>query len=261
MKQKDKLAINFLQGFMAIFIGILFSSNVHAYNFTQDYLRGYYWAKFPIQMTPYASNETDAQNLRAFVGSAVSSWESVVGKKIWSISNVERSTNYQGNFIRWSDNFGEETGYDPSSTLAITIRYNKGTYFERVVIILNGSNPYLRQNFSSYLQKTLLHEFGHTIGIDHSDDMSAIMYRSLSNIYSLNYDDIQAANEAIDSMVNKQATGYVSPYSTSEEKVAACGSVVDISGKGPGGGNGSFIISLLLGVVMALSAKAKKLFN
>ncbi len=261
MKQKDTLAINFLQGVMAIFIGIFFSTKAYAYNFTQDYLRGYYWAKFPIQMTPYASNDSDAQNLRTFINSAVSSWENVVGKNIWEISNVERSTNYQGNFIRWSEDFGGETGYDPSSTLAITIRYNKGTYFERVVIILNGSNPYLRQNYASYLQKTLLHEFGHTIGIDHSDDMSAIMYRSLSNIYSLNYDDVQAANEAVDSMVNKQATGYVSPYSTSEEKVAACGSVVDISGKGPGGGNGSFVFSLLLGVVLALSAKARKLFN
>lgn len=261
MKQKNKLAINFLQGFMAIFIGILFSAKAHAYNFTADYLKGFYWASFPIKMTPYASNDTDAQNLRIYINSAVSSWENTVGKDIWEISSVERSTNYQGNFIRWSDNFGEETGYDPSSTLAITIRYNRGTYYERVVIILNGSNPYLRQNYSAYLQKTLLHEFGHTIGIDHSDDMFAIMYRSLSSVYSLNYDDSQAANEAINSMVNKQANGYVSPYSTSEEKVAACGSVVDISGNGPGGGSGSFIFSLFLGVCVAFASKTRRIFR
>ena len=79
-----------------------------------------------------------------------------------------------GNSIRRSDNFGAETGYDPNSTLAITIRHTQGPYLGKTEIILNGSMQFLRVNTSNILYKTLVHEFVHVLGLDHSSEAAII---------------------------------------------------------------------------------------
>jgi hypothetical protein len=127
-------------------MAILFSSKVFSYAFTTDYQKGFYWSSFPITMNRFVTTSSDQTYLQNLADQAVQEWESAVGVNLWTLTDVVQSSNYSGNYIRWSDNFAAETGYDGSSTLAITIRYNKGTFFERVVIILNGNLSYLRQN-------------------------------------------------------------------------------------------------------------------
>lgn len=236
----------------------LFSLEGKAYSFTQDFQKGVYWKSFPLTMTRFAADQAEGDLLQTLVDESVSEWENSTGTEIWNISPVEISNNFRGNYIRWSYNFAAETGFDATRTLAVTIRYNSGTYFEQVVIILNAQITYLRTNFGGALKKTILHELGHTIGLDHSDQ-EAIMAATLTSISSLQDDDIRGMNALIDETQKRQQSGFVANQTQSSEsnKVAACGTIEDIA-SGGGGGGIQFLQSLLMGVVLALMARYLK---
>jgi hypothetical protein len=253
MNHTKKLAISiFPLSLMAIFLAMILISKAEAYSFTSDFKKGFHWASFPIKMNKFAAVQSDSAMLENLANSAVAEWENAVGKDIWEVSAVQNTSAYTGNYIRWSDDFGTETGYDPSRTLAITIRYNQGTVFQSTVIILNGSIGYLRQNWGNTLKTTILHEIGHTIGLDHSSDSGAVMAASLGATTSLQSDDIQGMNALMDETISRQASGYVSPLSASEKKVAACGSIEDISRNsgGSGGAMTNFLGSLIVGIML-----------
>ena len=260
MRHTKKLAVSIIP---LLLMAILLSSKVEAYAFTQDFQKGFYWQSFPIQMSKFVTNPNDGALLEQLTNQAVADWENATGKNLWDFSAVQTTSTYSGNYIRWSDNFGSETGYDPTKTLAITIRYNQGTYFQQTVIILNGSLTYLRQNSGNALKTTILHEIGHTLGLDHTT-ANAIMAANLSSLSTLQPDDIQGVNAVVDETIRRQSTGYISPYSaTTTTKGPACGTIEDISkndndGSGPNRGATNFMGSLIIGFLGIALVKRKK---
>jgi hypothetical protein len=231
----------------------------HAYTFTVDFNNGFYWASLPIGINKFVTNPADGPELAQHVANSENAWEGAVGRELWSFNSGWIVTSvFSGNYIRWSDNFGAETGYDPNQTLAITIRYTQGTHMVRTEIILNGNMANLRSNQDGLLEKTILHEMGHTLGLDHSFQ-PAIMGAYAGNISSLQWDDVQGANAVVDETLYRQATGYISPLATSTttEEFSTCGSVSFIGSDkdGPGsGGPGSFGLSLVLGLFLSVMA-------
>ena len=241
---------------------VLLPLRAYSYVYTDDFKAGHYWQSYPIGMTRFAVDTSEGAMLEEVTRDAENSWEAVIGKNIWDLAPVVISTAYSGNSIRWSDNFGAETGYDPTRTLAVTIRYAQGTYIQKAVIILNGSMPQLRQNWGGVLSKTVLHEMGHVIGLDHTSE-HAIMAAYISELSTLQSDDISGANAVVNETLYRQSTGYVAPVSSSSEKqtsnalLSSCGTI-DSGKGGSGGGPAGFIASLSLGLMLAMLLKRWK---
>ncbi len=227
--------------------------STHAYDFTEDFENGIYWRSFPVTFEKYVSSTSEGSVLDSLVAQAEGEWEDAVGSDVWTIPDGHHvSSSYSGNVIRWSDNFAAETGYSPTSTLAVTVRHRVGTYFSKVEIILNGENSRLRANTSNILYQTILHEMGHTIGIDHSQYTSAVMYASLQGINSLSNDDQNAVVAVVDEAIYRQSTGYVSALAAGDDSnggnMLACGSVALVSenNNGPGSGAATVILGFML---------------
>jgi hypothetical protein len=242
---------------VVLFWGMTFSA--HAYEFTVDFNNGFYWASFPIGVNKFVTNPSDGPELAQLVGESENAWEGAVGRELWNFNSGWIVSNaFSGNYIRWSDNFGAETGYDPTQTLAITIRYTSGAYMTRTEVILNGNMTSLRNNENGLLAKTILHEMGHTIGLDHSLEAWAIMGAYASSVSSLQWDDVQGATAVIDETLYRQQIGYISPLasSTTTEEYGTCGSVNLLSADDSGGpkGPGGFGISLVLGLLLSIAA-------
>jgi hypothetical protein len=244
-----------------------------AYSFTEDFKRGSFWSTFPITMAPFVATGEDQALLQEILDESEEEWESVLGQEIWDIAPVEILTGLEGNSIRWSNDFGNETGYDPQQTLAITVRYTTSSLFTRTEIILNGSLDYLRENRHQILKKTILHELGHTIGLDHSDHQ-AIMAPYISGVEQLQLDDHAGIKAIFEETEQRQIDGVSTLTSTQKnslgnDMIGSCGTVAISAlrqGGGGGGGNSSggtqavsFALSLLLGLLASTTLSKGKL--
>lgn len=225
-------------------------SSAWAYNFTQDFTNGFYWATVPINVMVVDTNESRKSTIQRLAEQAISEWETKTGLSLWDVTSSGTS-----NIIRWSTNFASETRMDPNSVLAVAIRYTDGPYFAKTEIVINGGHS-LNMNLSNLLT-TITHELGHTMGLDHSNNMLAVMAPTLQNPYNgLHSDDIQGMKDANSQTEERQITRYVSPLAYKTETTSSplsCGTV------GTAGSTGySGLISLGIGLLIGSLRKVVK---
>lgn len=234
-----------------------FTTSAWAYKLTSDFANGFYWASNPINITVVESDPVRKQTLDNLAQAAIEDWQSSSGLSLWNFINSGTR-----NIIRWSRNFASETRMDPSSVLAVAIRYTDGPYFAKTEIVINGDHE-LNQN-ESYLRTTLTHELGHTMGLDHSENMDAVMAPTLQPWYQgLHQDDIEGIHVAYAEMEHRQLVRYVSPlaYSKSESQQngLSCGT---ISSQGAPASSGfSNILSIVAGILISFVRKVASWFK
>jgi hypothetical protein len=217
------------------------------FNFTQDFRNGFYWASLPIGIHVVDNNPTRKALIEYLSREGIREWERGTGLDLWDESNTGTA-----NIIRWSENFAAETNMDPLNVLAVAIRYTGGPYFARTEIIING-NHYMNQNNTNLLT-TIVHELGHTMGLDHSNDFTAVMAPTLQHSYrGITLDDRNGMQAVHKETVHRQVTGFVSPLAFQTEKsgnALSCGTVA-VATTSPLSG----LLSLLSGILIAFVRK------
>lgn len=245
---------------LLVFVFTLMSwQQAMAYRLTEDFSNGFYWSSFPVSFIVMDADAKRMEMITTLTKRAVDEWENAITKGLWNISSQQGSPSSNRNIIRWSTKFGKETGLSESTTLAVAIRYTKGPYVARAEIIINGNHP--MNSFEDQLNTVLVHELGHILGLDHSENGDAVMAPTLQVPYfGLHWDDQMGMDYTVNEAKRRQIIGYVSPLSssgsTTEESPLSCGTV-DMSGGSAGGGDGGGtnpIISLGFGLLLALAA-------
>jgi hypothetical protein len=84
------------------------------------------------------------------------------------------------------------------------------------------------------------------------------MAATIGNIYTLQPDDINGMNALVDTTLNRETSGYISPYSannssTKNKLLGACGTVEDVNSK-----PGNFLGGGLIGLLIAYAIRPRK---
>lgn len=229
------------------------SSAALAFEFTTDFMQGFYWERFPINFAIVESDPVKKAQLIRLVDDAIEEWERYSNIDLWN--RVDSSSNV----LRWSSNYQAETGYDAQTTLAVTFRHITGPYVRKTEIILNQAHHI--NSYERHLKTVIIHELGHTLGLDHSYARGAVMEAGVDLFYDgLHEDDIQGLNEVTGQSVSRQESRYVSPLAYDESTTTfgpSCGTV-NLPTGGGSGGSGSMLFSLLLGLIFALPKIVRK---
>jgi hypothetical protein len=171
-------------------------TNASAFTFTSDFNKGNYWPSFPLRIHIQA----EGPELQDMVEEAIQEWHRETGLTLWEVQAPSVTGAYHE--VRWAKNFTQETGLSPLNTLAVTVRYSQYGLFQRTEIILN---PLLLDiDDQDDLVRTIMHELGHTLGLDHSSYQEAIMAAYLSNQDHLHSDDIAGAESIYTSHLERQ---------------------------------------------------------
>lgn len=233
----------------ALFLSLL-STSAWGYNLTQDFTQGFYWANLPISIHVVEKDAEKKETLEQLAKDAIGEWEARTGLSLWTLEGGTP------NIIRWSNKFAEETQMDPTTVLAVAIRYTEGPYFARTEIVINGNHPL--NHVLSNLLTTITHELGHTVGLDHSSESEALMAPTLQDPYhGLHTDDVNGMTYAFEETQKRQITKYVSPLAFEQKETKSplsCGTVS--VGSGSGGA-----ASLVLGMLTALLGRLRKWFK
>lgn len=237
---------------------LLISLPAWSYKLTPDFSNGFYWNTLPVGIVVVESNPERKSMLEDLAQAAIQEWEQRTGFALWDYGATGTK-----NIIRWSTKFAAETQMDPSSVLAVAIRYTNGPYFAKTEIIINGNHEL--NKYENYLRTTLTHELGHTMGLDHSDVNAAVMAPTLQAVYyGLDDDDVEGMTDTYNQTQYRQLTGYISPlsYSSSEEKQAmSCGTVGVTSAQGSGfQGTIALAGGILISFIRKLASWFKSLF-
>lgn len=233
-----------------------------SFELTVDFAEGHYWASLPISLSLYDDGSLESPVLEALEEAlleGIRRWEMATGiLGIWRYDGVTSSKS--GNVVYWSRNFQVESGLKGSNVLGATIRRTRVPYIQETNILLN--NKYFSLNQAELIQ-VIVHELGHTVGLDHSSDQNAIMAASLrfgDSRQNINSDDQAGFTWVIKEMENRQNGTSNDPNFTkltqsvngsSGGGIPSCGTVQDSSDiSGPENNFFSILVSLLLGMLL-----------
>jgi len=211
--------------FFTIFFNLGFT-----FELTEDLKRGDFWQNIPLTFfyKKTSKDPTLDELTKTAIIESIEEWNKQLNLgPVWYFNNSKTANISNSNIIRWSEDFERETGYTATNTMAITIRYSTPPLLIKAEIILN--KEYTSLYHLSNLKLVLMHELGHTIGLDHSNDPVSIMYRSLSlnnNSYQVvTFDDIQGIEQALSHHIEFQ----LKPLNLNEKstnKIMNCGSTI-----------------------------------
>lgn len=227
-----------------------------SYEFTSDFTKGFFWEKLPLDFHISEFDVDKKRMLKEIVSSAAQVWESGVGEEIWEFEKEVSGRN----IIRWATDFEKETGFDPESTLAVTIRHNVAPYWAKAEIILNPNKQVLLLSPES-LHYVLMHELGHTMGLGHTDDDNSVMKASFAGeLLDLSSSDIGGMIDALGIMQQRRENPTLAAASSQEDSRdgLSCGTVDLGGGDGPGGPL-QFLFSLLMGALMLFLGTNRRL--
>lgn len=225
---------------------LIFSSKLFAYKYTSDFAQGFYWQAFPVRMQMIGSDPTG--KLSTLSDLAMRTWElgSVVGHNIWDLE-----TTTQINTVRWSSDPNDFAGLSMADTLAIAVRFNQVPHVVKAEIILNYTHAAFQtvgqslatRNLNIY--KVLVHELGHTLGLDHNSVDPSIMAPYL-NYYNyscsllvsdldcleqyLTDDDRAGSLAAYNEHVSRQVSGFTFALAGNSQQTSAQSSAVGACG-------------------------------
>lgn len=237
----------------------LLTTPVWAYRFTTDFSNGFYWQELPINITVVDSDEARKAKITALAQAAIDNWQTDSGLQLWDYVGTGTK-----NIIRWSTNFAQETKMDPTTVLAVAIRYTDGPYFAKTEIVINGGHTF-NQN-DAMLRTTITHELGHTMGLDHSEVSQAVMAPTLQTFFTgrLHSDDVSGVLAAHAEMEHRQITRYISPLAYSKDEATqnpvSCGTIGPVTAATSGVSvNG--LVSLASGLLISFVRKIIKWFK
>lgn len=236
---------------------LIISFPAFGYKLTEDFTNGFYWASLPIKFVILEKDQERKLLLDELASSAIEEWEKESGFSLWDLK-----TEGTNNIIRWSTNFANETGMDPTSVLAVAIRYTDGPYFAKSEIIINGNHSAFNTPFKNVnemnIATTLVHELGHTMGLDHSENVLAVMAPTLQYPYNgLHSDDLDGMKEVFNETDHRQAVRFISPLAFAEKKEevrpVSCGTTTTTGSMG--------LLSMALGVLTVFVRELIKWFK
>ncbi len=248
-----------MKKFLAVSFALLISGQAQSFNLTEEFANGFYWASLPVTFTVMDTNASRVSLISALAQEAVAEWEDAIIESLWNVNSKVGAPSSKNNIIRWTSNFAAETGLSEATTLAVAVRYYSGPYIARAEIIINGNHSINQQ--PELLRTVLIHELGHVMGLDHSQEGGAVMAAVLNIPYNgLHQDDVMGMEHTVSETKHRQAIGFVSPLagstrqSSEESSPLSCASVDMAGGSGGSGGGINPIVSLGFGLLLALLA-------
>lgn len=146
---------------------------------TVDLARGDFWATLPLRINLQSSSDGAKDEVtRAALLTAMNYWSEATGLQLWKIISSVNPTAVSDIKISWAKNFSQQTGHDDQGTMAVTIRSARPPLIQQAEVILNPN--FLNTETVLALELVLIHELGHTMGLDHATNADSIMYRSIN---------------------------------------------------------------------------------
>ena len=202
------------------------------------------WREFPVRFkvnlahSPYAEGE-----LRSIMADAFRLWNSVPTSKlraeVGEATSVTTSDLLSGgstdSAIVFESDFRTTLGISDSAVLAVGTAVVENDEYVQGLIIINANAAGVRRN-SERLRVIIAHEAGHTFGMGHTNDESALMYPYAQSLHKLGADDVSGIS-------------YLYPVKEGINEVPfGCGTIRDHDGAG---GRGLFALGGMM--VMALA--------